>query len=93
MNPKDVSHHCACTFLFGYVSVVSSVLTLLVVFSNQARMIQCANQALTDKEIQNVQRDMCRFIMHEVIHKNGRFFDRGGELASHPRLCVWDSDS
>jgi hypothetical protein len=56
-------------------------------------MIQCANQALTDKEIQNVQRDMCRFIMHEVIHKNGRFFDRGGELASHPRLCVWDSDS
>ena len=54
-------------------------------------MIQCANQALTDKEIQNVQHDMCQFIMHEVIHKNGRFFDRGGELASHPRLCVWES--
>ena len=89
-NPKGVSYHCACTFLFGSISVVRSILNLLVVFSFQTRMIEHTNTSLTDEDIQNVQRNMCWFITQKVIHKSDRFFDLGGELASHPRLCEWE---
>ncbi|XP_062198169.1 uncharacterized protein LOC133900904 [Phragmites australis] len=89
-NPEDISHHCTCTFLFSSVFVVTSVLTLLVVSLFHARMIECIHTSLKDEDIQNIQRDMCWLIMHKVIHRSGMFFDLGGQLASHLRLCEWE---
>ncbi|KAL6607938.1 hypothetical protein ACP70R_041001 [Stipagrostis hirtigluma subsp. patula] len=49
-----------------------------------------ADHRLTDQDITNIIADMCRFIMHEVIHQDGTFYDLGGPLASFPVLCQWD---
>ncbi|KAL6600619.1 hypothetical protein ACP70R_045419 [Stipagrostis hirtigluma subsp. patula] len=48
------------------------------------------NHQLTDEDITNIIADMCQFIMHEIIHQDGDFYDMGSDLAAHPVLCQWD---
>jgi hypothetical protein len=41
--------------------------------------------ALYEKQLLKVVADLCRFIMHEVIHPEGTFFQKDHELATDPK--------
>ena len=49
------------------------------------------NNKLGDKEIEAVCADLARFIMHEVCHPAGAYFDHGGTLSlpKHNNLAKW----
>ena len=40
---------------------------------------------LHEKELLNVVDDLCRFIMHEVVNVNGKFFDETQDLATNDK--------
>ncbi|RCV33018.1 hypothetical protein SETIT_7G049000v2 [Setaria italica] len=45
--------------------------------------IDTHDAALEDKHIDNICRDMSRFIQREICHEDGAFFDKDGVLMAH----------
>jgi hypothetical protein len=47
--------------------------------------------ALHEKQLLEVIADLCRFIMHEMIHPEGIFFQKDYELATDPKyISLYD---
>src|SRR5438105_14937762 len=48
----------------------------------------------TPKEFQKIQEDLCRFLLHEVCHDSGVYFDPWSELREQKYLPLvhWDKD-
>jgi len=58
-------------------------------FLLQLKKLKSHSGILTEKDIYNVIREMCRFIHHEVCHKMGKnFHDEGAWLKGRMRTTI-----
>ncbi|KAG0513163.1 hypothetical protein BDA96_10G078100 [Sorghum bicolor] len=63
--------------------------------SNPKKVYKCVDATvnhLLDEELMNICNEFCCFILKEIFHKDGKYFDHDGELANPKYQDLVDID-